>query len=878
MAEKKYVYAFDEAYGLGKELLGGKGAGLAEMVHIGVPVPEGFTISTEACTLYYESGKKLPDFLIHQIFANINKIEKQTGKNFGGDKNPLLVSVRSGARVSMPGMMDTILNLGLNDITANALAKETGNERFALDSYRRFILMFTNIAKGHPRDAMDKMLEQLKKDNGYKLDTEVTAEQLRDLVARYKDYYKKIFGEEFPTDPKVQLLEAVAAVFRSWDNERANVYRMMNNIPYSWGTAVNVQSMVFGNKGETSGTGVAFSRNPGTGERVISAEYLPNAQGEDVVAGIRTPLHIEELNTRMPKVYEQFVKTIHLMEEHYRDMQDMEFTVEDEKLYFLQTRNGKRTPAAALKIACDLVDEGLINEKEAVLRIDPVSFDKLLLPGFDKDTLAKLEPIAVGLPAGPGAATGKLAFTAEEAEKRHLAGEKVILVRSETSPEDIVGMVAARGILTTRGGMTSHAAVVARGMGKCCVCGCSTAVIDEEERTLTVGGKVYGENDVISLDGSTGKIYEGAIKTVEPDLTSGYFGRLMGWVDQYRVLKVRTNADTPRDAKQAKEFGAEGIGLCRTEHMFFAKDRIFSMRKMILAQTTEAREKALAEILPMQQADFEALYETTAPYSVTVRLLDPPLHEFLPQEEGAIEELAKALGITAEAIHDRIEELHEANPMMGHRGCRLAVTYPEICKMQTTAIIQAAINVTKKLGIHVKPEIMVPLILEEKELKFVKNIIVETADKLIKDAGLEMEYEVGTMIEIPRAALLADEIAKHAQFFSFGTNDLTQMTFGFSRDDAGVFLPAYYKTKIFEEDPFKTLDQNGVGKLVKLAVDLGRSARPDLHIGVCGETGGDAKSIEFYHKVGLDYVSCSPFRVPVARLASAQANIKNPRE
>jgi pyruvate,orthophosphate dikinase len=653
---------------------------------------------------------------------------------------------------------------------------------------------------------------------------------------------------------------------------------MMNNIPYSWGTAVNVQSMVFGNKGETSGTGVAFSRNPGTGERVISAEYLPNAQGEDVVAGIRTPLHIEELNTRMPKVYEQFVKTIHLMEEHYRDMQDMEFTVEDEKLYFLQTRNGKRTPAAALKIACDLVDEGLINEKEAVLRIDPVSFDKLLLPGFDKDTLAKLEPIAVGLPAGPGAATGKLAFTAEEAEKRHLAGEKVILVRSETSPEDIVGMVAAQGILTTRGGMTSHAAVVARGMGKCCVCGCSTAVIDEEERTLTVGGKVYGENDVISLDGSTGKIYEGAIKTVEPDLTSGYFGRLMGWVDQYRVLKVRTNADTPRDAKQAKEFGAEGIGLCRTEHMFFAKDRIFSMRKMILAQTTEAREKALAEILPMQQADFEALYETTAPYSVTVRLLDPPLHEFLPQEEGAIEELAKALGITAEAIHDRIEELHEANPMMGHRGCRLAVTYPEICKMQTTAIIQAAINVTKKLGIHVKPEIMVPLILEEKELKFVKNIIVETADKLIKDAGLEMEYEVGTMIEIPRAALLADEIAKHAQFFSFGTNDLTQMTFGFSRDDAGVFLPDYYKTKIFEEDPFKTLDQNGVGKLVKLAVDLGRSARPDLHIGVCGETGGDAKSIEFYHKVGLDYVSCSPFRVPVARLASAQANIKNPRE
>lgn len=878
MAEKKYVYPFDEAYGLGKELLGGKGAGLAEMVHIGVPVPEGFTITTEACTLYYDSGKKIPDFVVEQIFQNIKKIEKFTGKSFGGDKNPLLVSVRSGARVSMPGMMDTILNLGLNDVTCAALAKETGNERFALDSYRRFILMFTNIAKGHPREAMDKMLERLKKDNGYKLDTEVTTEQLRDLVARFKEYYKKTFGEDFPSDPKVQLMEAISAVFRSWDNERANVYRMMNNIPYSWGTAVNVQSMAFGNKGETSGTGVAFSRDPGTGERGISAEYLPNAQGEDVVAGIRTPLHIEELNIRMPKVYDQFVKTVHLLENHYRDMQDMEFTVEDGKLYFLQTRNGKRTPAAALKIACDLVDEGLINQKEAVSRIDPFSFDKLLLPGFDKDDLAKTTPIGTGLAAGPGAGTGKIAFTAEEAEKRHLAGEKVILVRSETSPEDIVGMVAAQGILTTRGGMTSHAAVVARGMGKCCICGCSDAIIDEEGHTLTIDGKVYGRNDVLSLDGSTGKIYEGSIKTVAPDLSSGYFGRLMGWVDQYRALKVRTNADTPRDAKQAKEFGAEGIGLCRTEHMFFAKDRIFSMRKMILAHTTAEREKALAEILPMQQADFEALYETSSPFSVTVRLLDPPLHEFLPQEAGAIKELADALGMTVAAVEERIEELHESNPMMGHRGCRLAVTYPEICKMQTKAIIQAAINVSKKIGTMVKSEIMVPLVLEEKELKFVKNIIVETADKLIADSGLAMHYEVGTMIEIPRAALLADEIAKHAEFFSFGTNDLTQMTFGFSRDDAGVFLPAYYKTKIFEEDPFKTLDQNGVGKLVKLAVDLGRAARPDLHIGVCGETGGDSKSIEFYHKVGLDYVSCSPFRVPVARLAAAQANIKNPRK
>ena len=875
---KKYVYHFDEAYGLGKELLGGKGAGLAEMTHIGVPIPQGFTISTEACTLYYDSGKNLPEYLVEEIKAAIKKVEKETGKNFGGDSKPLLVSVRSGARVSMPGMMDTILNLGLNDKTVEVLAKETNNVRFAYDSYRRFILMFTNIAKGHPRTEMDKMLEELKESRGYKLDTEVTADELKELVKKYKEYYKKTFNEEFPTDPYVQLIEAVTAVFRSWDNPRANVYRMMNNIPYSWGTAVNVQSMAFGNKGETSGTGVAFSRDPGTGEKVISAEYLPNAQGEDVVAGIRTPLHIDELKKRMPEVYEQFVTTIKTMEKHYRDMQDMEFTVEDGKLYFLQTRNGKRTPAAALKIACDLVDEGLITEKEAVLRIDAMSFDKLLLPNFDKDELKKATPIATGLAAGPGAGTGKLAFTAEEAEKRHAIGEKVILVRAETSPEDIVGMVASEAILTMRGGMTSHAAVVARGMGKCCVCGCSAAIIDEENKTVTINGKVYTENDVFSIDGSTGNVYLGEIKTVSPDLTTGYFGRLMKWVDENRALAVRTNADTPRDAKQAVIFGAEGIGLCRTEHMFFEKDRIFSMRKMILADKVEDRRKALAEIEPMQQKDFEGLYEIMGGLNVNVRLLDPPLHEFLPQEENLIAELAKATGKTVEQVRDRIKELHEANPMMGHRGCRLAVTYPEICEMQTTAIIKAAINVSKKTGKLVTPEIMIPLVLEVKELKFVKNIITSTADKLIKESGLDLKYHVGTMIEIPRAALLSDEIASEAEFFSFGTNDLTQMTFGFSRDDAGKFLPSYYDNKILEEDPFKTLDQNGVGKLITMSVKNGRATRKDLHVGVCGETGGDPKSIEFYHNAGLDYVSCSPFRVPVARLAAAQANIKNPRK
>ncbi len=872
--EKQYVFHFKDAHGMGKEVLGGKGAGLAEMTYIGVPIPQGFTITTEACNLYYDSGKKLPDFVIKQIYDAIHVIEKESGKNFGGDKNPLLVSVRSGARVSMPGMMDTILNLGLNDKTVEVLAKETNNVRFAYDSYRRFILMFTNIAKGHPRTDMDKMLDDLKTSKGYKLDTEVTADELKGLVAKYKDYYKSVFGEDFPTDPYVQLVEAVTAVFRSWDNPRANVYRMMNSIPYSWGTAVNVQSMAFGNKGETSGTGVAFSRDPATGEKVVSAEYLPNAQGEDVVAGIRTPLHIDELKRRMPDVYQQFMDTIKKMEAHYRDMQDMEFTVEEGKLYFLQTRNGKRTPAAALKMACDMVDEGLISTDEAVLRIDAVSFDKLLLPNFVKSDLDKHTPIAKGLPAGPGAGTGKLAFTAEEAEARHQNGEKVILVRAETSPEDLIGMVASEAILTMRGGMTSHAAVVARGMGKCCVTGCSAALIDEEAKTLTIDGHVYGVDDVLSIDGSTGSVYVGDIAKELPDLSKGYFGRLMGWVDAARKLRVRTNADSPRDAKQALAFGAEGIGLCRTEHMFFAKDRIFSMRKMILADSKEERVAALKEIEPLQQSDFEGMYEIMLGMNVNVRLLDPPLHEFLPTRVEDQEELAKATGRTLEQVQARCEELHEFNPMMGFRGCRLAVQYPEICEMQTTAIIKAAINVQNKTGKAVEPEIMIPLVIDVKELKFVKNIITTTADKLIKEAGVNMTYHVGTMIEIPRAALLSDEIAKEAEYFSFGTNDLTQMTFGFSRDDATKFLPAYYDAKILEEDPFKTLDQNGVGKLVEMSVKLGRSTRPDLHVGVCGETGGEPNSINFYHKAGLNYVSCSPFRVPVARLAAAQAAIK----
>ena len=872
---EKYVYHFEEAYGLGKELLGGKGAGLAEMTHIGVSIPQGFTITTEACTLYYENEKKLPSFLIEDIKKGIKEVERKTKKHFGGIENPLLVSVRSGARVSMPGMMDTILNLGLNDMTVEALARETNNERFAYDSYRRFILMFTNIAKGHPRTEMDMMLERLKQEKGYKLDTEVKSSELKELVKKYKDYYKSVFNEEFPTDPYVQLIEAVEAVFRSWDNPRANVYRMMNNIPYSWGTAVNVQSMAFGNKGETSGTGVAFSRNPATGEKKVSAEYLPNAQGEDVVAGIRTPLHIDELKKRMPDVYEEFMATIKRMEAHYKDMQDMEFTVEDGHLYFLQTRNGKRTPNAALKMACDMVDEGLITTDEAVLRIDANSFDKLLLPNFKKESLDEKAPIAIGLPAGPGAGTGYLAFSAEEAERRHKQGKKVILVRAETSPEDIVGMISAEAVLTMRGGMTSHAAVVARGMGKCCVCGCAEALIDEQARTVTINNKIYTDKDIFSIDGSTGNVYLGEIEMESPDLTTGYFGRLMKWVDEKRRLKVRTNADNARDAKQALLFGAEGIGLCRTEHMFFERDRIFSMRKMILASTHEERVEALNELLPIQQSDFEELYTIMDGKNVNVRLLDPPLHEFLPNDEALIEELASSTHHTALEIKDKIKELHESNPMMGHRGCRLAVTYPEICVMQTSAIINAAINVSKRTNKLVNPEIMVPLVLDKEELKFVKNIITTTANKLILASGLPMKYHVGTMIEVPRAALLADEIASYAEFFSFGTNDLTQMTMGFSRDDSDKFLPAYYENKILEEKPFKTLDQKGVGKLISNAVKLGRMTNKDLHIGVCGETGGDPKSIEFYHKAGLDYISCSPFRVPVARLAAAQAAIKN---
>ncbi len=876
MANKKYVYNFKEAYGLGKELLGGKGAGLAEMTHIGIPIPQGFTITTEACTLYYDSKKKIPEFLCKDIFAHIARIEKETGKKFGGDHNPLLVSVRSGARQSMPGMMDTILNLGLNDKTAGALAKETGNERFAYDCYRRFILMFTNIAKGHPRTEMDKMLDELKEKRGYKLDTQVTTAELRTLVQKYKQYYKKVFKEDFPTDPKVQLIEAVAAVFRSWDNPRANVYRKMNNIPYEWGTAVNVQSMAFGNKGESSGTGVAFSRSPSTGEKKVFAEYLPNAQGEDVVAGIRTPLHIEELKERMPKVYKQFMDTIKKMEAHYKDMQDMEFTVEDGKLYFLQTRNGKRTAAAALKIACDLVDEGVISKEEAVLRVEPNALNTLLHPGFDTAELKKLKPVVTGLPASPGAGVGKIAFTAEEAEERHKNGEKVVLCRAETSPEDIVGMVSSEAILTMRGGMTSHAAVVARGMGKCCVAGCSNAIIDEEKRTVTINGKKYTDKDVLSIDGSTGNVYATAVKTVAPSL-SGHFARLMEWADKARTLKVRANADTPRDAKQAAKFGAEGIGLCRTEHMFFAEDRIFHMRKMILSDSTKAREEALKKLLPYQKKDFYELYMAMEGKDVNIRLLDPPLHEFLPQEEDKIEELADALHLSVNQIKERIDSLHEFNPMMGHRGCRLDVSYPEIGRMQATAIVEAALAAQKKLKKPIRCEIMIPLILDVKEFKYVKSIITETANEIIKKSGQKLNLEVGNMIEIPRAALLAGEIAKESKFFSFGTNDLTQMTYGFSRDDAGKFLPDYYEHKIFEQDPFASVDQHGVGKLIGMAVKDGKAVNKTMRFGVCGEHGGDPVSIEFFHNVGLNYVSCSPFRVPVARLAAAQAAIKAKR-
>ncbi len=873
MAEKQYVFNFKDTKGMGKDLLGGKGIGLSQMTLLGIPIPEGFTVTTEACNLYYASKKNVPDYLIQQIYGAIKDVEKDTGKNFGGSTNPLLVSVRSGARVSMPGMMDTVLNLGLTDVTVEVLAKETGNERFAYDSFRRFILMFTNIAKNHGRTEFDKMLDEMKEAKGVKLDTELDANDLKKLVKQYKDYYKKVFGEEFPNDPKVQLIEAVTAVFRSWDNPRANVYRKMNNIPYEWGTAVNVQSMVFGNKGETSGTGVAFSRSPSTGEKKLFAEYLPNAQGEDVVAGIRTPLPVEHLQKTQPAVYDKFLDIVKVLESHYKDMQDMEFTVEEGKLYFLQTRNGKRTAAAGLKIACDLVDEGVITPQEAVLRIDPRSLDTLLHPSFDPKVLAKETPIGEGLPASPGAATGKISFTAEDAAKRGEAGEKVILVRAETSPEDIEGMVAAQGILTARGGMTSHAAVVARGMGKTCVAGVGSAVIDEHKGTVKFGGKTYTTNDVISIDGSTGLVYDGDIAKVEAALT-GYFGRIMAWADEFRTLKVRTNADTPKDAVTALKFGAEGIGLCRTEHMFFDKERIFNVRKMILAETLEAREAALAKLLPFQQDDFYQLFMAMKDLNVTIRLLDPPLHEFLPQEDDKIAELAKDLGLSVEAVKSRIEFLHEFNPMMGHRGVRLDVSYPEIGRMQTRAIIRAALQAQKELNKPVVPEIMIPLVLDVKELKFVKDIIEETANEEIAKSGQKMTYLVGTMIEIPRAALLAEKVAEEATFFSFGTNDLTQMTYGFSRDDAGKFLPDYYKTKIFEQDPFQTVDQHGVGKLIKMAVQDGRKTRPNLKVGICGEHGGEPDSIEFFHNAGLDYVSCSPFRVPVARLAAAQAALK----
>ena len=880
MADKKYVYSFKEAHEakIGKEILGGKGFGLAEMTAAGINIPAGFTVTTEACNLYYDSGKKIPDYVWEDVVKHLHDIEVN-GKEFGGKGMPLLVSVRSGARQSMPGMMDTILNLGLNDVTVEAMAKATNNPRFAYDSYRRFILMFTNIAKGHPRTEMDKMLDELKEKNGYKLDTEVTTEQLKDLVASYKAYYKKVFNEDFPSDPFVQLKEAIAAVFRSWDNPRANVYRQMNGIPYSWGTAVNVQTMVFGNMGEDCGTGVAFSRNPSTGEKKIYAEFLPNAQGEDVVAGVRTPLHIDELKKRMPDVYEQFVSTIERMEKYFRDMQDMEYTVEKGKLYFLQTRNGKRTAAAALKIACDLVDEGLIDEKEATLRVEPKSLNDLLHPTFDPEDLKKHTPIITGLPASPGAGTGHLVFTAEEAKAEKDAGHKVVLARSETSPEDIIGMVNAEAIITARGGMTSHAAVVARSMGKCCTAGCTGAIINEEAKTMTINGKVYTEKDVVSVDGNTGNVYEGAIKTKEADL-GGNFGRMMDWADKYRRLAIRANCNTPLDAENAAKFGAEGIGLCRTERMFFVDDRILNMRSMILSDTAEQRSAALERLRPYQVEDFYKMYMSCPDYKVNIRLLDPPLHEFLPDihEDDKIKDIAEKLGVTEQKVRDRINQLHQANPMMGFRGVRLCVAYPEIYRMQATAIIQAALKASKDLGKDVEPEIMIPLTGEQKELHYAKTVVVEAVENEMAKAGHKLTYHVGTMIEIPRGCLQAGNLAKEAEFFSFGTNDLTQLTMGFSRDDSGQFLPYYYDKKIYEFDPFQTVDVDGVGELVKIAVERGRATKKDITIGVCGETGGDPASINFYDKVGLDYVSCSPFRVPLARLAAAQANILHEKE
>ncbi|MEE3402025.1 MAG: pyruvate, phosphate dikinase [Candidatus Enteromonas sp.] len=881
MADKKYVFSFKEAHEqkLGKEILGGKGFGLAEMTAAGVNIPAGFTISTEACNLYYKSGKQIPDYVWNDVVAHLHEVEKLTGKEFGGKGMPLLVSVRSGARTSMPGMMDTILNLGLNDDTVEAMVKATGNERFAYDSYRRFILMFTNIAKGHPRTEMDKMLDKLKEDNGYKLDTEVTAEQLKGLVAKYKEYYKSVFGEEFPTDPYVQLKEAVAAVFRSWDNPRANVYRQMNGIPYEWGTAVNVQSMVFGNMGEDSGTGVAFSRSPSTGEKKIYAEFLPNAQGEDVVAGVRTPLHIDELEKRMPEVYKEFMATITRMENYFHDMQDMEYTIEKGKLFFLQARNGKRTARAALKIACDLVDEGLIDEKEAVLRVEPKQLNDLLHPTFDEADLKKHDAVIHGLPASPGAGTGAIVFSAEECKAQHDAGKKVVLVRAETSPEDIIGMVNSEAILTARGGMTSHAAVVARSMGKCCVAGATEIVVDEEAKIVKVGDRVFHEGDILSVNGSTGLVYEGEIKMVPANL-GGDFGRLMAWADKYRRLKVRANCNTPEDAHNARRFGAEGIGLCRTERMFFAPDRILNMRSMILSDTTEQREAALERIRPFIADDFYQMYLANPDTNVNIRLLDPPLHEFLPEanDEANIKDIAEKLGVTEKKVKERIEQLHQANPMMGFRGVRLCVAYPEIYAMLARAIVQAAIKASKELGHEVEPEIMIPLAGELKEYEWAKSVVVEAVEAEMAKANTKLVYHVGTMIEIPRGALRAGDLAKEAEFFSFGTNDLTQLTMGFSRDDAGQFLPYYYNRKIYEFDPFQTIDVNGVGELVKIAVERGRATRPDLLLGVCGETGGDPASIMFYDEVGLDYVSCSPFRVPLARLAAAQASITHSKK
>ena len=873
----KYVYLFTEGSKDMRNLLGGKGANLAEMTNLGLPIPQGFTVTTEACTEYYNNGKSISEEIEGQIFTALSELEKIQGKKFGDNSDPLLVSVRSGARASMPGMMDTILNLGLNDVAVEGFAEKTNNPRFAYDSYRRFIQMYSDVVMEVPKSYFEKIIDELKEEKGIHYDTELTVDDLKELVAKFKQVYKEnMNGEEFPQDPKEQLLGAVKAVFRSWDNPRAIVYRRMNDIPSSWGTAVNVQSMVFGNMGETSGTGVAFTRNPSTGEKGIYGEYLINAQGEDVVAGVRTPQPISKLEEDMPECYAEFMKLAEKLENHYRDMQDMEFTIQEGKLYFLQTRNGKRTAQAAINIACDLVDEGMITEEEAVLRIEAKSLDQLLHPTFNKDALKNGEVIGEALPASPGAAAGKVVFTAEEAKELGMGGkgEKVILVRLETTPEDIEGMIAAQGILTVRGGMTSHAAVVARGMGTCCVSGCGQIKMNEEKEEFTLGGYTFKKGDYISLDGSTGKIYKGEIATEEATV-AGNFGRIMGWADKFRTLKVRTNADNPRDTKNAVNLGAEGIGLCRTEHMFFDADRIPKIRKMILSETVEAREAALNELIPFQKSDFKAMYKELKGLPMTVRYLDPPLHEFLPTLEADIIALANDMNVTVETLKNKIADLHEFNPMMGHRGCRLAVTYPEIARMQTRALMEAAIEVAEEEGYEIVPEIMIPLVGEKKELDFLKEAVVETAEKVKAEKGSDITYHIGTMIEIPRAALLADEIAESAEFFSFGTNDLTQMTFGSSRDDAGKFLDAYYASKIYESDPFAKLDQNGVGKLVEMAAQKGRQTRPDLKLGICGEHGGDPASVEFCHKVGLTYVSCSPYRVPIARLAAAQAAVKN---